>query len=109
MIDLPITCISARQPLNSVEGAGLTVSCRFRSAVVSDWPGSPEGSMHGRQTSNLVGDMLGQRLTPRWLGDPYGLDKQGRAVASPDRSNLPRIAAALGRSVPWSLPCPQAH
>ncbi|KAK9918851.1 hypothetical protein WJX75_007510 [Coccomyxa subellipsoidea] len=70
---------------------------RFRSAVVSDWPGSPEGSMHGRQTSNLVGDMLGQRLTPRWLGDPYGLDKQGRAVASPDRSNLPRIAAALGR------------
>ncbi|EIE21885.1 hypothetical protein COCSUDRAFT_56332 [Coccomyxa subellipsoidea C-169] len=75
---------------------------RYRSAVVSDWAGSPrgDGSMRGRQSPNLIGDMLGHRRTPRWLGDPYGLDVNGHAVASPDRHNLPKIAASLGRHVP---------
>ncbi len=80
----------------------MSCPCRYRSAVVSDWAGSPrgDGSMRGRQSPNLIGDMLGHRRTPRWLGDPYGLDVNGHAVASPDRHNLPKIAASLGRHVP---------
>lgn len=70
---------------------------RYRSAAVSDWAGSRDGSVRGRQTPTLVVDMLGQKGTPRWLGDPYGVGENGEVPVSPVRSDFPRIAAALGR------------
>ena len=54
------------------------------------------GSMSGMaavRTPNLVGDVLGVARTPRWLGDPYGVDEHGTRIMGPDRVSLPNIAA----------------
>ena len=45
------------------------------------------------QTSNLIREFLEQAQTPRWLGDPYGVDGDGIVVMGPDRVSLPNIAA----------------
>ena len=45
------------------------------------------------QTPNLVGEVLGRARTPRWLGDPYGVDEKGTQMMGPDRVSLPNIAA----------------
>ncbi len=50
-------------------------------------------SLAPAQTPNLVGEVLGRARTPRWLGDPYGVDEQGAQMMGPDRVSLPNIVA----------------
>lgn len=66
--------------------------CRVRDAVAGQWAASP-GGMAREATPNLVGEFLGRARTPRWLGDPYGVDEHGTALMGPDRVSLPNIAA----------------
>lgn len=69
-------------------------ACRMRDAMALQMAGNGS-SMAPVRTPNLVGDFLGQARTPRWLGDPYGVDEQGTRIMAPDRVSLPNIA---GRS-----------
>ena len=66
--------------------------CRMREAMALQLAGS-SGGRAPVQAPDLVGDFLGQAHTPRWLGDPYGVDEQGTQVMGPDRVSLPNIAA----------------
>jgi hypothetical protein len=61
------------------------------------------GSTAREATPNLVGEFLGRARTPRWLGDPYGVDEHGTALMGPDRVSLPNIAARSRCNVPTSI------
>ena len=63
---------------------------------MSEWGSDGDGSVRSLQTATLVGDMLGEGKTPRWLGDPYGEGERGDLLVGPDRMDLPNMAA-LGR------------
>ena len=65
---------------------------RVRDAMALELKGSISGIAAVR-TPNLVGDVLGVARTPRWLGDPYGVDEHGTRIMGPDRVSLPNIVA----------------
>lgn len=100
----PLDLVAFANPLVE-QGSSLAAACReppYRSAVVSDWGGSSEG--HARTPQGqppmpvLVGDLLAEQRSPRWLGDPYagGCRAESAAVRAPERVSRPYIAA-LGR------------
>lgn len=91
---------SNREGVLSVSGSWRV--CRVRDAMPLQLAGSCSGLAPVR-TPNLVGDFLGQARTPRWFGDPYGVDEHGTHVMGPERVSLPNIAAR-SRSGCHSLP-----
>ena len=66
--------------------------CRVRNAMASQLAGK-NASAAPAQTSNLISEFLGRARTPRWLGDPYGVDGEGAMLMGPERVSLPNIAA----------------
>ncbi|CAK0785369.1 hypothetical protein CVIRNUC_008577, partial [Coccomyxa viridis] len=65
---------------------------RVRNAMASQLAGK-NASAAPAQTSNLISEFLGRARTPRWLGDPYGVDREGAMLMGPERVSLPNIAA----------------
>ena len=76
--------------------------CRVRDAMALQLEGGGSSSPPA-QTPNLVGEVLGRARTPRWLGDPYGVDEQGPQAMGPDRVSLPNIAARSRSGPPLSV------
>ena len=68
------------------------ILCRVRDAMALQLAGK-KASAAPAETSNIVSEFLGRARTPRWLGDPYGVDGDGALVMGPDRVSLPNIAA----------------
>ena len=66
--------------------------CRVRNAMAVQLAGK-NASAAPAQTSNLISEFLGRARTPRWLGDPYGVDGDGAMLMGPERVSLPNIAA----------------
>ena len=76
--------------------------CRVRDAMALQLQGGSSG-LAPVQTPNLVGEVLGRARTPRWLGDPYGVDEQGTQIMGPDRVSLPNIAARRRSGKPYNV------
>ena len=66
--------------------------CRVRDVMALQLAGKSAGAPPA-QTSNLISEFLGRARTPRWLGDPYGVDGEGAVLMGPERVSLPNIAA----------------
>ena len=74
----------------------IAVLCRMRDAMALQLAGK-NASAAPAETSNLISEFLGRARTPRWLGDPYGVDGEGAVLMGPERVSLPNIAAKSRR------------